>query len=174
MVGFAFASKSTGGVKYTTLNIESFIVCMLAMIIGSMTMVIPGVSGALTLTILGMYETIFGFVFGSISIDNILNFFLDFTHLFNNPLSLLIPCGIGGIIGLVGGAKLVKIALAKFPQATYLAILGLLVGSIVQLLKNADILNQNIITIITSIICAIIMGVIVYLFSKDEINRDKE
>jgi len=174
MVAFAFVGKSTGGVKYTTLNIESFVVCLLAMAIGSMTMVIPGVSGALTLTIFGMYETIFGFVFGSISLENILKVFTDFMHLFSNPLSLLIPCGIGGIIGLVGGAKLVKIALNKFPQATYMAILGLLIGSIVQLLKNADIFKQNIIAILTSIICAIVMGIIVYLFSKDEIKRDKE
>ena len=50
---------------------------------------------------------------------------------------LLIPVAIGVLIGILGGAKLINLVLKKFPQMTYFAILGLVIGSLAVLFKNA-------------------------------------
>ena len=43
---------------------------------------------------------------------------------------VLIPVGLGCIVGLIFGSKLVDVLIRKQPQATYFAILGLVVGSL--------------------------------------------
>ena len=45
-------------------------------------------------------------------------------------IPVLIPVAIGVLIGLLLGAKLIDILLERFPQATFWAILGLIVGSL--------------------------------------------
>lgn len=45
-------------------------------------------------------------------------------------VGMLIPVGLGCIVGLIFGSKLVDVLIRKQPQATYFAILGLVVGSL--------------------------------------------
>lgn len=79
--------------------------------IAAFAMIIPGISGSFLLLVLGVYEI----VVGSISEFN---------------LFVLIPFGFGALTGLLLGLKLVKYLLHKWPKQTYMAILGLVVGSI--------------------------------------------
>jgi putative membrane protein len=75
-------------------------------------MIIPGISGAFLLLVLGLYVTVIKAVSD-----------------FNIPL--LFPVALGAVIGLILGAALVRYLLAKAPRQTYGAVLGLVAGSII-------------------------------------------
>jgi len=155
-LSFANADKETAStiIKYTTLNTESFIMCFIAMAVATVTMIIPGISGALVLIIMGMYGTIIGYVIAE----------------FNIPL--LIPSGLGGLFGLLGGAGLVRFLLKNYHQETYMAILGLLVGSIVQLYVNSNVVLAFNLELVSSLVAMILMFVIVYWFSNQQVKEN--
>lgn len=90
--------------------------------IGAIAMVIPGISGSLLMLILGVY---------TIVMKSIPALFLP--SQFFHALFLLLPNGIGVLIGLICGAKLVAWLLKKAPNHTYGVIFGLLLGSAVNL-----------------------------------------
>ena len=150
------ADKEGAAILYNSFSLQSCLACFVSMIIASSTMIIPGISGSLMLLIMNMYGTIFGFVISEFYIP------------------LLIPVGLGAVIGIFGGAKLITVFLKRFEQFTYMAILGLLVGSIFELVKRCGIFNADLMTIVTSIVATAIMFVVVYLFSLMEIRRDKK
>lgn len=81
--------------------------------ISAFAMIIPGISGSFIMVTLGTYHT----VINAISVAH-----------FNLPV--IIITGVGVLVGLFGGIKVVKILLEKYNQATYMAILGLVVGSV--------------------------------------------
>lgn len=140
-------------IRYTSLNLESFVMCFISMCIAVATMIIPGISGSLILLILGMYGTIYTVVIGSLNIP------------------LLIPSFFGGLLGLFGGAKLIKTLFDKHRQLTYMIVLGLLCGSLMELFENTNIFNQTTLTIFTSLISLIVMFGIVLMFSISEMRK---
>lgn len=93
-------------------------------VIASATMVVPGVSGSLVMMILGYYY----------GIINTIKSFLDslkaldmagLTHGF----ALLMPFGIGMLLGIFLIAKLITFLFEKFGVQTYCAIFGLIIAS---------------------------------------------
>jgi putative membrane protein len=95
----------------TNLSLENIFGLFIAGIVGSIAMIIPGLSGSFVLLLLGYYETIIK----AVAELNII---------------LLLPVAGGIVIGLVGGARLIKLGLSKYPETIYKLVLGLLVGSI--------------------------------------------
>lgn len=100
----------------TKLDVVNFIKLLLVSILASACMIIPGISGSFVMLLLGTYTTVTTAI-----------------HSFN--ILILIPVAVGCVIGFVGGAKLIRHLLEKYPQATYFTILGLVIGSIPILLK---------------------------------------
>ena len=80
-------------------------------IIAVTTMIIPGISGSFVMLLIGFYGTIISAV-----------------H--NLNMMILLPFGIGCVIGIFTVAKLIKLLLARYPHQTYSAILGFVLGSI--------------------------------------------
>ncbi|MBR0463874.1 MAG: DUF368 domain-containing protein, partial [Clostridia bacterium] len=80
-------------------------------VIAVTTMIIPGISGSMVMLMIGFYETI-----------------LTAVYTLNWPI--LLPFGLGCVIGLFTVAKLIKKLLSRFPHQTYSAILGFVIGSI--------------------------------------------
>lgn len=146
-------NKGDALVKYTDFSLEAAIMCFISMAIATATMIIPGISGSLMLLIIGMYGTIYISVIGN----------------FNIPL--LIPSVLGAGFGLFAGAKLISYFLNKHEQMTYMAILGLLIGSLFELFKKSNILSKDVITLIASFVCFVVAFLIVYLFSLKEIKK---
>ena len=91
-------------------------------ILGAVAMIIPGISGSLLMLIMGVYPII---------MKSIPSLFSPET--FFHALIILLPNGIGVLIGLLCGAWLVKTLLRIAPNQTYALIFGLLVGSAVHL-----------------------------------------
>lgn len=106
-----FRTTDTTSAIMTTLTFKSFISLFFAGFIAAATMILPGVSGSLVLLILGLYTT-----------------FTTAVSTFNIPL--LIPIGLGVLIGIVTMTKVIEALLRRFPQPTYFAICGLILGSI--------------------------------------------
>ena len=122
--------------------------------IGAIAMVIPGISGSLLMLILGVY---------TIVMKSIPTLFVpsEFFH----ALFLLLPNGIGVLLGLICGAKLVAWLLKKAPNHTYAVILGLLLGSAVNLFPGFKSI-QNAGQVIACVICLIIGAAMAYFSSK--------
>lgn len=155
-LSFVGGSEAKDTVVYTTLSLESFIVLFLCMAIATITMIVPGISGSLILVIIGMYNTIYGFAIPT----------------FNIPL--LIPIGLGAVFGLLGGAKVISFLLSRFKQLTYMAILGLLVGSLVELYFNSGVNFVFDFTLISAVITLVVLFVVIYWFSIQEIKRSEK
>ena len=106
------------------MNIVNWFYLFFGSALAAMCMIIPGVSGSMILMIVGLYSTVL------LSISHI-------TSDFMNSVMILIPVGLGVVVGIVGGAKLIDVCVKKFPQMTFFAIIGLMVGSLLSIYNNA-------------------------------------
>lgn len=103
-------------------------------IIAAATMVIPGVSGAMVLLILGYYSPILNLLNETImALKEV-----QINILLNNA-ALLLPFGIGVLLGIFAVAKLLEYLLKNYERRTYYAILGLIAASPVVVLMEAGI-----------------------------------
>ncbi|MBW2271681.1 MAG: DUF368 domain-containing protein [Deltaproteobacteria bacterium] len=96
---------------------------------GAGAMILPGVSGGYLLLLLGQYEVILG------AIDTLKRGLLnglDFA-LIGEALWIVVPVGIGVVLGVVGVSNLLKWLLEHYEKATLGALLGLLLGAVVGL-----------------------------------------
>ena len=143
-------NHATTGAVITDFDAGTYFLLVLAGFVSAFAMILPGISGSMIMVILGMYTTVIS------SVSN-----LNFT--------VLIPFGIGVVIGIVVALKLVKVLLAKWHQGTYFAILGLILGSLISLYPGFSFNSQGIV----SIVLMIVAGVVAYLFSKSEQKTDK-
>ena len=90
--------------------------------------IIPGVSGGTIAVVTGVYEQL---------ISAIGNFFKKFKETFKDNMKLLIPIGLGAVVGVVLFSKLLEYLLETHEIPTYFAFLGLIVGSFPLIFKNA-------------------------------------
>lgn len=133
----SFSDGAMSGEVVLQLSTGIFIKLLVCSAIAAAAMILPGVSGSMVMVILGTYNT----VLTAISSMNIL---------------MLVPVGIGVLIGIIGGAKVIDLCLKKFPQATFFAILGLILGSIYPLIANAgfSFSAEGIVAIVLMIVAA--------------------
>ena len=101
--------------------------------------IIPGVSGSLVALNLGLYEK---------GIKAISSFFKDV----KNNIIFLSNVGIGIMLAIIFGSKILSFILNKYYFITMIIFIGLLIGSNISFLKNTKSKKQLIITIITFII----------------------
>ena len=114
-------------------------------VIASATMVIPGVSGSMMLMLFGYYHPIIDSVKG---LTTALASF-DMGAILAN-VGILIPFGIGIVVGIFAIAKLIEMLLAKWKGLTYCAILGLVVASPVAILMGLDYSGITFATVLVS------------------------
>ena len=84
---------------------------------------------------------------------------------FNIPL--LVPAVIGGVIGLLGGAKLVRVLMARVPAQTYGAIMGLVLGSILVIFPGFG----GFATLAASLACAAVGFVVSFFAGREKIEE---
>ena len=66
-------------------------------------------------------------------------------------MGILLPFGVGIVVGIFAIAKLIEVLLAKQKTLTYCAILGLVVASPVAILMGADLSGVNLVMILFSL-----------------------
>jgi len=105
------------------------IILGLAGVAGASAMILPGVSGGYLLLVLGAYIPILS---GIDTFKDALSA-RDLGAMMAPALGVLLPVGIGVVVGVVGVSNLLKWLLARFEKPTLGALLGLLVGAVVGL-----------------------------------------
>ncbi len=133
VVGLQIIGGGSGREAVITLSPVQLVILFLMGMIASATMVIPGVSGSMMLMLLGYYNPIVGTV--SRMVDALLAF--NFGEILS-CCGVLVPFGIGVVLGIFAIAKLIEVLLKKFPGPTYCAILGLVVASPMAILMGLD------------------------------------
>ena len=108
------------------LTLKLWLKLFVAGIIGAIVMIIPGISGSFFMLIMGIYEIVITSISVMITSLNDFNMFLK-------AALILLPNGIGILIGLLGGAKIVSLLLEKVKMQTYGVILGLIIGSAINI-----------------------------------------
>lgn len=130
-------------------------------LLASAAMIIPGISGMMIFYLFGYYEVIMGALSGLVHTATMLDSIL-----------ILVPVGIGIIIGLFTTAKILGFLFKKFKVGTYYGILGFVVGSICAIGYNLvhsnihELLLNNTISLVLSITLLIVGFAISYLMSK--------
>ena len=112
-------AESNAVLALTPLNL---LILFGASAISTFAMILPGISGSFVMLVLGVYTTVLT------SISGVFTWPIDGATW--HCVGMLIPVGLGCIVGLIFGSKLVDVLIRKQPQATYFAILGLVVGSL--------------------------------------------
>lgn len=127
-------------ISFTNMGIIDYLLLLLIGFIASSAMVIPGISGSFILMVLGYYDKII-YTLSTIT---------DFSKLGSNLL-ILVPFGIGVIIGIVFMAKLITNLIKKYETKTYFAIMGFVLSSVVVLLLQLTDFKFTFINVATSL-----------------------
>ena len=127
-------------ISFTNMGIIDYLLLLLVGFIASSAMVIPGISGSFILMVLGYYDKII-YTVSTIT---------DFSKLGSNLL-ILVPFGIGVIIGIVFMAKLITNLIKKYETKTYFAIMGFVLSSVVVLLLQLTDFKFTFINVATSL-----------------------
>ena len=137
-------ADNTANVQLSFLEV---IKLLLMGVVASATMVIPGVSGSMMLMLFGYYHPIIDSVRGlttalaSFDIGGIMT-----------SAGILIPFGIGIVVGIFAIAKLIEVLIARWKGLTYCAILGLVMASPVAILMGLDYSGVTLATVLVSVV----------------------
>lgn len=116
---------SENTVSLNSVSLFTIIILLLVGMLAASTMVIPGVSGSFVLMLIGFYKPILN------TISNITKI-----NLLGHNLLILVPFGIGVLLGIVLTAKLIEYLLKKYEIYTYYGIYGFILASILVLILN--------------------------------------
>lgn len=149
VVGLAAMGETEGNAADLSFNLINMIKLFGVGLVAAGTMVIPGVSGSMMLMLMGYYQPVLGAITDFISalvafdVNGIMQGF-----------GVLVPFGIGVVVGIFAIAKLIEIIFSKFPLYAYWAIIGLIVASPVAIiLMNATAFaGINVVSALTGLI----------------------
>jgi len=102
-----------------SLSLTNYLFLTIIGLVASTALVLPGISGALILTIFGVYE-------------------IATESLISRNLPVILAIGIGVVFGVLFSSKLIRYLLINFKIETYSAMIGLVSGSIYAILYNLD------------------------------------
>lgn len=111
MIFIAVYQPAGQGQVDLSLSLGKGILLFICGALAAAAMIIPGVSGSFIMLLIGMYATILEAV-------STLNWLI------------LLIFGVGAVVGIIGISKIMGKLMERHPQATYFAILGLILGSL--------------------------------------------
>ena len=151
---FTFVISGEKNVELVSLTFIDYILLFIVGMLASASMVIPGISGSMVLMTVGYYNSILA------TISDIFNF-ANFWH----NVSILIPFGLGVIVGILLIAKLITFLLNKFEVKTYFAIFGFIFSSLIVIFFKNNI-NFNIIEFVIGLVLMVGGFLISYFIAK--------
>ena len=143
----AVMGETSGNAADVSFGIVNVIKLLLVGIIAAATMVVPGVSGSMMLMLLGYYDTIL----------KTINQFIDALIAFDIQgilvqCGVLVPFGIGVVLGIFLIAKLIEFIFSKAEIHAYYAIIGLIIASPVAILLKTDWSGFSVVTLIVGVV----------------------
>ncbi len=165
MIAFSILTKDSEAIKESisksalpALTFPLILKLFIAGVVGAVVMIIPGISGSFFMLIMGVYVIIISAI--SIMISS-----LNEMSVFMKAVVTLLPNGAGLVVGILLGARLVSMLLARFPKQTYGVILGLIIGSAINIFPGFG--ESGFIFIASCILCAALGFVTAYFGSKN-------
>lgn len=147
VIVLALLDGTEGARADLSFSVGNVIVLFLVGIVASATMIIPGVSGSMMLLLLGFYNPILSvitdFIKALVS--------LDFAGILAG-CGVLVPFGIGVVVGIFAVAKLIEVLLDKYPLHSYWGIIGLVVGSPVAILLLGTFGTITVVQVLVSVV----------------------
>lgn len=110
MAAMAFLSPAES-TAVGSLGLGGGIMLFISSVLAAVAMIIPGISGALIMKVLGAYDTVIG-------------------ALNNFDFAVLIIVAVGVVLGIFIAAGVISMLLKKFRRGTYCLISGLIIGSV--------------------------------------------
>ncbi|MDD5936038.1 MAG: DUF368 domain-containing protein [Clostridiales bacterium] len=132
-------------------------------VLASATMVIPGVSGSMILLTIGYYNPILQTINRCTSALSPFNR----TELLNS-IGILLPFGLGIVIGIFAIAKLIEFLLSRFEVKTFYAILGLITASPIAIYMSVGVTTINVTSVAVSIVTFGVGFIISFFLGGDE------
>ena len=171
VIGMAALDGASGNNAEFSKGIRDIIKLFGAGIVAAATMVIPGVSGSMMLMLLGYYEPVISAV--NEAVDGLRG--VEGAS-FASALFVLIPFGIGVVIGIFAIAKLIEWLFSKFKLTVYWAIIGLISASPIAIImmNSESFKNINALTVITAIIALAAGAVIAFFLGGDPEKKEKK
>lgn len=146
------------------------ILLLLVGMIAAATMIIPGVSGSMVLMTIGYYDEVMTTIKNFLMALKEMNF-----DVMLQDLTIIIPFGIGVLLGIVFMAKIMKWLLSKFKQTVNWAILGLIVASPFAIITKISLASASVMQLIASAITFLIGYFLAFYVCKlDEKIKKKE
>ncbi len=138
-----------------------YILVLLAGIISSFALVMPGISGSMILIVLGFYTPTL----------NLIDNFLAWTDVWAS-ISILATLAVGVVIGVLLASKIIAFFLNRFRTGTFYAIIGIIIGSLIAIYYNYEIYDYYLTVgvrwweILISGIALVIGGAVSYLIVR--------
>ncbi len=168
VAGCASLEGSEGSAADLSFSLVNVVKLMGVGVIASATMVVPGVSGSMILMILGYYEPVLGMV--NQFVDHLKDF--DVEGLISD-CGVLIPFGVGVVVGIIVIAKIIEIIFANWPLLAYWAIIGLILASPVAILMMNQFGKLELMTIVTGI-GTLAVGIVASLLLGGEEEKETD
>ena len=147
VAGLALLGEREGNAADLSLSLISIIKLFGVGVITAATMVIPGVSGSMMLLLMGYYNPILT------TISDFLHALVEFdTNGILTGIGILLPFGIGVVVGIFAIAKVVEYIFNKFPLYAYWAIIGLIVASPIAIIAMGSFPALNLVNVLTGIV----------------------
>ena len=157
VVAMAVMGESEGNAADLSFGLVNVLKLFGVGVVAAATMVIPGVSGSMMLLLMGYYNPI---------INSINDFFRALTARDVDGIlrgfGILVPFGIGVIVGIFAIAKLVEIIFEKCPLYAYWAIIGLIVASPIAIIAMGSFPAVTVVSAVTGVL-ALAVGVVIAL-----------
>ncbi len=151
VIGLSLLKENGASVDLSVLSPGSYIMLLVIGVIAAATMVIPGISGSFMLMLLGYYHPIIS------SISNLLD-----KETMLQSIKILMPFGVGVIVGILLIAKLLEFLFKKFEVATYYGIIGFILASVIVIARPLFSLAPSILEIAIGIILFFLGGIVAY------------
>ena len=185
IMGYLSSGETSESISETVHYLTGFsdvIAVFIAGFFSCALMSVPGVSGSVTLMVLGQYNKVYGAV-GDCSdmVKYILKGDFDAALLYGKSLGTAIVFAIGGVLGFLIIAKLISRLLLKFEAQVYYGVSGMVLGATVILFTQGVLLDDSFKSIFTGAglsggivgilvidVLLIAIGVICTLFLDDD------
>lgn len=155
VVVFASMGDVEGASADLSLNVVNVLKLFVVGVIASATMVIPGVSGSMVLMLMGFYHPV---------LNAIKDFFSALAKFDVQGImagcGVLVPFGLGVVVGIFAIAKLVEIIFEKFPLYAYWSIIGLIVSSPIAIFLMNSFPALTVFSVLTGIL-ALVVGFVI-------------
>lgn len=138
-----FPAEETLSAATVTIDFPMILRLFFGGALAAIAMIIPGVSGSFVMVLLGIYSLVAGAasVVFPIRIDQWIHVLL--------PIG--IPAGLGILLGLIIGSKVINLLLKHFNKQTYFGILGLLLGSLFDIYPGFTFNMQGLLAVLVAI-----------------------